>query len=295
MPAGQDASWGLQPRHSHLYGHPSQHSNTATMTDKQMNLQLIDTHIHLDGNEFDEDREATVQRAREAGVRMMLLPAVDIETSLHIRDLSRQYPGVLFPMVGLHPEEVGDDFRDVLARMEGLFDGQTVAVGEVGLDFYWSREYEQQQLEAFEIQVGWAVERRLPLMIHCRKAQNELVGILRKYEPRLAGGVFHCFAGNAIEAAELLSFDGFALGIGGILTFNKSKLPEVLPEAVPPHRVVLETDAPYMAPVPVRGRRNESAYLVHIVGKMAQAYGVPVEEMARITTENTRRIFRLPS
>ncbi len=162
----------------------------------------------------------------------------------------------------------------------------------MGLDFYWSREYEHEQLAAFEQQVEWSVETRLPLMIHCRKAQNEMVRLLRRYEHELPGGVFHCFTGNEHEAEELLQFDRFVLGIGGVLTFKKSHLPQVLPQSVPLSRIVVETDAPYMAPVPHRGQRNESAFVTHVISTLATAYGISEEEVGRQTTENAIRIFR---
>ena len=167
------------------------------------------------------------------------------------------------------------------------------ALGEIGLDYYWSREFEQEQLLAFEEQVRWSVELQLPLMIHCRKAQNEMVAILKKYANELPGGVFHCFTGNEQEARQLLEFPRFVLGIGGVLTFKKSHLPEVLPACVPLSRIVLETDAPYMAPVPLRGQRNESSYIVHVIQKLAEAYGVSAEEICQQTNENVARIFSL--
>jgi len=174
---------------------------------------------------------------------------------------------------------------------EGREEVAPIAIGEVGLDFYWSREFEQEQLEAFEQQVQWSVETRLPLMIHCRKAQNELVAILKKYAADLPGGVFHCFTGNEQEARQLLEFPQFVLGIGGVLTFKKSHLPEVLPACVPLQRIVLETDAPYMAPVPMRGKRNESAYIRHVITRLAEAYQVSEEEIGRITSDNVIRVF----
>jgi len=166
-----------------------------------------------------------------------------------------------------------------------------IAIGEVGLDYYWSREFEQEQLEAFEEQVRWSVETRLPLMIHCRKAQNEMVMIIKRYARELPGGVFHCFTGNAHEAEELLQFDRFVLGIGGVLTFKKSHLPEVLPQVVPLSRIVLETDAPYMAPVPMRGQRNEPAFVRHVITRLAVAYGVSEEEITEQTNNNVNRVF----
>ena len=166
-----------------------------------------------------------------------------------------------------------------------------IAIGEVGLDYYWSREFEQEQLEAFEEQVRWSVETRLPLMIHCRKAQNEMVAILRKYADDLPGGVFHCFTGNEIEARELLQFNRFVLGIGGVLTFKKSNLPQTM-AVIPLNRIVLETDAPYMAPVPHRGQRNEPAFVSEVLRKLAEVYGVSEEEVARQTTANAFEVFK---
>ena len=168
-----------------------------------------------------------------------------------------------------------------------------VAIGEVGLDFYWSREYERQQLAAFEEAVKWSVETRLPLMIHCRKAQNELLRVMRAYERELPGGVFHCFTGNRKEAEAFLRFDRFVLGIGGVSTFKSSHLREDLPAAVPLDRIVLETDSPYMAPVPHRGQRNESAFIVEVVRTLAACYAVDEAAIARQTNENVRRVFRM--
>ena len=256
-------------------------------------MVFIDTHIHIDGKEFDEDREDVIMRAKEAGASAILVPAVDEESVRKIIDVCHEFPGYAFPMIGLHPEEVRDDFTQVLDRMESMFNEEFVAIGEIGLDFYWSREFEQQQLEAFERQVQWACRTRLPLMIHCRKAQNELVAILRRYKDRLPGGVFHCFTGNAQEARQLLEFDNFSLGIGGVLTFKNSHLPEVVAD-IPISRIVLETDAPYMAPVPMRGKRNESAFVRYIIDRLAMCYGISSEEVATETTLNARRIFSLP-
>lgn len=254
-------------------------------------MNFIDTHAHLDGEEYNDDRDEVVARAREAGVSAILVPAIHLPSITAVLDVCRRYPGYAYPMIGLHPEEVKTDWREVLAEMKKLYTDEFIAVGEVGLDYYWSREFEKEQLEAFEEQIQWAIEWNKPLDIHCRKAQNEMVKLLRKYEKDLPGGVFHCFTGNEIEAAELLQFDKFALGVGGVLTFKKSHLPEVLPSAVPLDRIVIETDAPYMAPVPMRGKRNESAYVLHVLERMAECYGVSVEDMAEATNNNVKRIF----
>ena len=251
---------------------------------------MIDTHCHLDGEEFADDLEQVVARAREAGVQAIGVPGIDLKSCATVMALCRRYPDYCFPMLGLHPEEVKDDWKDVLNAIAPQL-REVVAIGEVGLDFYWSREFENAQLQAFEEQVRWSVETRLPLMIHCRKAQNELVTILKRYKDDLPGGVFHCFTGNTIEAQELLQFDRFVLGIGGVLTFKKSKLPETLLEAVPLERIVLETDAPYRAPVPMRGQRNEPAFVAHVMRKLAEVYGVSEETVDEVTTGNVQRIF----
>ena len=279
---------------------------------------MIDTHAHLDGVEFNDDREAVMQRAREAGITKILVPAIDLTTSRQILTLCRQHQGFLYPMVGLHPEEVHNDWEEQLGAIRQLLpqvplpstgtspsagndcpssaspqEPAIIAIGEVGLDYYWSREFEREQLMAFEEQVKWSVESRLPLMIHCRKAQNEMVSLLKHYKDELPGGVFHCFTGNEHEAEELLQFPQFVLGIGGVLTFKKSHLPEVLPQVVPLERIVLETDAPYMAPVPMRGKRNESAYVRHVLQRLAEAYGVSEDHLEQVTDQNVRRIFKI--
>lgn len=269
-------------------------------------MKIVDTHTHLDGEEFDEDRSEVIMRAKEAGVGMVFLPAIDVKTSEAVLKLSHEYPGYAYPMVGLHPEEVKADWKDQLKKIEAILDehltavdglngikykSDYIAIGEIGLDFYWSREFEKEQLEAFEKQVEWSCETGLPLMIHCRKAQNEMLHILRKWKDKLPGGVFHCFTGNKQEAKELLEYDNFVLGIGGVSTFKSSHLREDLPAAVPLERIVLETDSPYMAPVPYRGKRNESAFVVQVMKTLATAYGVSEEEVAKVTNQNVERVF----
>src|SRR5574344_1065600 len=256
-------------------------------------MHFIDTHTHMSGEEFVDDLPEVISRAKNAGVSKVFIPAIDIPSLQPMLDLCASYKGFAYPMIGLHPEEVKADFKGVLSDMKARLVPQHpyIAIGEVGLDYYWSREMEKEQLEAFEEQVKWSIEYNLPLMIHCRKAQNEMVHILRKYENELPGGVFHCFTGNEKEAAELLSFDKFVLGIGGVLTFKKSHLPEVLPENVPLNRIVLETDSPYMAPVPNRGQRNESSFVSLILQKLAECYGVKEQDVADVTNANVKRVF----
>lgn len=260
---------------------------------------MIDTHCHLDGEEFAEDLDAVIARAKEAEVTAIGVPGIDLKSCDSVLALCQRYPGYCFPMLGLHPEEVKSDWQDVLPRIKYSLTSNLlpltskISIGEVGLDFYWSREFEQEQLLAFEEQVRWSVELQLPLMIHCRKAQNEMVSILKRYKDDLPGGVFHCFTGNELEAKELLQFDRFVLGIGGVLTFKKSHLPEVLPAVVPLDRIVLETDAPYMAPVPMRGKRNEPAFVAYVLERLAQAYGVSKEEVVRQTDANCEKILNI--
>lgn len=271
---------------------------------------MIDTHAHLDGPEFNDDRAAMMQRAKEAGVSKVFIPAIDLPSVQTVMETCRQFEGFAFPMIGLHPEEVKADYSTVLAEMHRLLlqnlpsavqcdevpprqQHSFIAIGEVGLDYYWSREFEQEQLAAFEEQVHWSIETRLPLMIHCRKAQNEMVNLLKRYKDDLPGGVFHCFTGNEREAEELLQFPRFVLGIGGVLTFKKSHLPEVLPAVVPLDRIVLETDSPYMAPVPMRGKRNESSYVKFVLQRMATCYNTSEEHVSAVTDANVERIFGL--
>lgn len=263
-------------------------------------MGFIDTHTHLDGEEFRADLPDVIARAKEAGVDKVFLPAIDLKSIQTVMDVCRAYPGYAYPMIGLHPEEVKADYKEVLTTMKALLREnltneqgalRCIAIGEVGIDYYWSREFEKEQLDAFEQQVQWSIETRLPLMIHCRKGQNEMVHLLRKYEHDLPGGVFHCFTGNPREAEELLSFDRFVLGIGGVLTFKSSHLREELPKAVPLNRIVLETDSPYMAPVPYRGKRNESAFVRVVLETLSQIYNVSPEEVATITNANVERIF----
>lgn len=257
-------------------------------------MYFIDTHAHLDGHEFDDDRDDVIARAKDAGVGRVFIPAIDLPSVDTVLATCNRYPGYAYPMIGLHPEEVKADWSTVLEQMHRRLEQPGhpfIAIGEVGLDYYWSREFEHEQLEAFERQVQWSIEYRLPLMIHCRKGQNEMVNMMRQYKNELPGGVFHCFTGNEKEAAELLQFENFVLGIGGVLTFKKSHLPETLPAAVPLGRIVLETDSPYMAPVPMRGKRNESAYTLHVLKRLAECYGVTEQEVADTTTANVYRVF----
>ncbi len=270
---------------------------------------LIDTHSHLYDAAFDADRDAALERATVAGIGKIFLPNINATTVQPMQQLAGEHPGFLYPMLGLHPEDLGKDWREVLAQMEKLLqhaDHPFIAIGEVGLDYYWDRSLYDEQQEAFALQIQWAFDYDLPLMIHSRSAHREMVSIIRQSQngQSLNGhsvnrqasnvqlrGVFHCFGGTQEEAEELLSFDGFCLGIGGVLTYKKSHLPEVLRTTVPLSRIVLETDSPYLAPVPYRGKRNESAFLVEVVKRLADIYGVSIQEVTETTTKNALRTF----
>ena len=256
-------------------------------------MQFIDTHIHIDGEEFKDDLDEVIARAKEAGAIQLLCPGINYDSIATMKAVCERFPDFIRPMLGLHPEDVKEDYKEVLDKMhQEIPNGNYIAIGEVGLDYYWSREFEKEQLDAFEQQVQWSVETQLPLMIHCRKAQNEMVKIIRRYEKELPGGVFHCFTGNQHEAIELLQFDKYVLGIGGVSTFKKSHLAEDLAAVVPLDRIVLETDAPYMAPAPHRGERNESSFIPFIIEKLALAYGVSNEDLAAVTTATAKRVFQ---
>ena len=277
---------------------------------------MLDTHAHYDGPEYADDLDEVITRAREAGVERVLVPGVNWQDFPHLLTVCSRFPGYLYPMVGLHPEEVNPtkiDLAATLSEMEAwltIHHNEVVAIGEVGLDYYWDTTYREEQIDVFARQVQWALRFQLPLMIHCRKAQQDLVHTLRgvvgswrrdltlppsggswRGASPLLKGVFHCFTGSAEQARELLSFPGFCLGIGGALTFKKAKLPQVLADNVPLERIVLETDAPYLTPVPHRGQRNESAYLVHVVELLSTIYQLPPETIRQQTTRNALRLF----
>ena len=255
-------------------------------------IEFVDTHTHLFVTEFDIDRADAVRRAVDAGVGTLCLPAINEESLPSLMAMCDEFPSVCHPMIGLHPTELGDDYEAVLDRMYDILksDARFVAIGEVGLDFYWDDTRKREQEEVFRKQIEWALETGLPLAIHSRSAFDELYAVMDDYRGRGLSGVFHCFSGSEEEALKLLSFDGFYLGIGGVVTYKKSTLPDVL-KCVPLERVVLETDSPYLTPVPKRGKRNESAYVPYIADFLAALYGCSVEQVAAVTTANARKLF----
>lgn len=253
---------------------------------------MIDTHAHLYVEEFGEDVREVLERAKAVGLSKIFLPNINRESLVPMMDLCKSCPGFLYPMIGLHPTDVASDYREVLDGMETMLETAHpfIAVGEVGLDFYWDTTYKKEQEEAFARQVEWAVKHHLPLMIHARNAQDDLLRIMDAYRHEPLTGVFHCFSGTEEEARQLLTYEGFLLGINGVVTFKKSALPEVL-RRVPLERIVLETDAPYLAPAPHRGKRNESSYLIHVASRLADIYQMSVEEIIATTDKNALRVF----
>ena len=254
---------------------------------------MIDTHTHIYLEEFDEDRVEVVRRAREAGVERVILPNVDFDTVQAMHATNDLFPGYCRMAMGLHPTSVEDDYRERLGQVrELLFSGEYCAVGEIGLDLYWDKTYLKEQQAALDEQIHWALEYDLPLIIHCREAFPELFEVLSPYKNTNLSGIFHSFTGNAEEAEQLSDYPAFRIGINGVVTFKKSTLPETL-KNVPLSKIVLETDSPYLAPVPNRGKRNETSYIKEVALKLAEIYGMSLAEIDAITTDNALKVFKM--
>lgn len=258
-------------------------------------MTLIDTHSHIYLPEFDEDRDAVVSRAIDAGVRTVLLPNIDASTMPALLDMVAAYPALCRPMAGLHPTSVAEGYAAELDVVRRDLDnvGGLVAVGEIGLDLYWDTTYRRQQMEAFDAQLDMAAEHDLPVVIHCRNAFDDMMDILENHlRVHDIRGVAHSFTGTVCQAERLMSDTNLYVGVNGIVTFKKSDLPQVL-RHIPIDRVVPETDAPYLAPVPHRGRRNESAFVVDVVRKIAEVYGLDFDKTAAVMEANARKLFEL--
>ena len=251
---------------------------------------ITDTHTHLYSNEFDEDRDQMIQRAIEAGVSRFFIPAIDSTFTQAMYDLENDYPKNIFLMMGLHPTHVKDNYLEELQHVEEeLAKRKFYAVGEIGIDLYWDKTHLEEQKEAFRKQIQLAKQYKLPIVIHCREAFEEIFEILEEEKTVDLFGIFHCFSGTYEQALQAISYN-MKLGIGGVVTFKNGKIDQFLSQIDLKH-LVLETDSPYLAPIPHRGKRNESSYLVNVVDKLALIYKLPNEEIARITTENSRAIF----
>lgn len=257
-------------------------------------MTFIDTHTHLYREYYPENFEEVVQRAIDADVTQMILGCVNSETPAQINDAVSIFPDNMFALVGLHPEDTKENFEEELALLEPhIDDANVIGIGEIGLDYYWDHTYEKQQQEVFYRQLCWARDRRMPLSLHIRNAYSDAIHILQRFKPGELSGVMHCFSGG-IQEAEWAVNRGFAIGVGGVVTFKNSKLQELLPKIGLEH-IVLETDAPYMAPVPYRGKTNESSYIPLIAQKLAEIFQVSLSDVADQTTANARKIFtKLP-
>jgi len=254
-------------------------------------ITYIDTHAHLYLSEFDADRETVVLNAVQRGVKKILVPNIDSSSIGPMNDLAARFPGTCFPMMGLHPTSVKEDYQDELDRVkQELKTGSYCAIGESGIDLYWDKSHLKEQCLAFATQLDLALEYRLPIVVHARESFQEILEILESYKDRGLSGVFHAFTATAEIARQVISM-GFKLGIGGILTYKKSTLHEVVRETGLEH-LVLETDSPYLTPVPFRGKRNESSYIIHIAEVLAAILEATPEEVGRVTTQNANHVFQ---
>ena len=254
---------------------------------------LIDTHTHIYAAAFDEDRDEAIKRAIAAGVLKLVLPAIDSKTTAIMHEVKRNYPENVFLMMGLHPTHVGLNVEQELAHVKEQLEAHSyVAVGEIGMDLYWDKTYIEQQKLAFIEQCAWAKERNLPIVIHVRDSWEELFEIMDKVNDDELRGVFHCFTGGQTEAVRALEYGGFLLGIGGVSTYKNGGLDKVIP-GVGLENLVLETDSPYLSPVPCRGKRNESSCVRHVADRVAEILNLTTEEVAQVTTENAVNLFKI--
>ena len=255
-------------------------------------MSLIDTHAHIYLDEFDNDRDQVIRRAAETGIENILLPNIDSNTIQSLHSLCDRYPDRLIPLMGLHPSHVKENYESELDKiLKQIKKFPYKGIGEIGIDLYWDQTYLKQQLIVFERQLEVALSLNLPVVIHARNSFSEIMDIVKLEKFRGLTGVFHAYTGDVNLAMEISSM-GFMLGIGGILTFKNSNLPEVV-KAVDIGNIVLETDSPYLAPVPCRGKRNESSYLIHVAQKLAQIKGLSIGETGNITTSNAKKLFNI--
>lgn len=253
---------------------------------------MIDTHAHIYLEEFNENRQAVIDRAIEKGVDKILLPNIDSKSVTDMLNLAKQYPAICFPMIGLHPTSVKEDFEKELANVKDWFSKEKfIAIGEIGMDLYWDKTFVEEQKVVFKEQMLFSIQQNLPSVIHIRNAFPETFSVLDEINQSKFTGVFHCFSGNLADAQKAVEM-GFYLGIGGVVTYKNSGLQEVVKE-IGLDKLVLETDSPYLPPVPYRGKRNESSYLIYIAEKIAEIKNIPVEEVKDITTQNAKKLFKL--
>ena len=255
-------------------------------------MKIIDTHTHLYLNQFKDDIDKVIQRSIDKGINKFIFPAIDSTHFDDMHNLKNKYPGSIYLMSGLHPTNVKENYKEELEFVvNSLKSHSYVAIGEIGIDLYWDKTYLKQQQDAFEFQIRLAIKHDLPIVIHCREAFNEIFEILDKENCSKLRGVFHCFTGTLEQANRAINL-GFKLGIGGVVTFKNGGIDKFLSQIDLKH-IVLETDSPYLAPVPFRGKRNESSYITYVIDKLSEIYGLPIKEIASVTTKNAEKVFAL--
>ena len=251
---------------------------------------ITDTHTHLYSEQFNEDRAEMIQRAKDAGVSRFFIPAIDSTYTQSMLDLEENFKEDIFLMMGLHPTSVKENYKDELAQVKEWLDKRDfIGIGEIGIDLYWDKSFLKQQQEAFKTQIQWAKEKKLPIAIHCRDAFDEIFEVLESEKSDDLFGIFHCFTGTLEQSQKAISYN-MKLGIGGVATFKNGKIDKFLNQIDLKH-IVLETDSPYLAPTPYRGKRNESSYITQVVEKLAVIYDSTFEEISEITTQNSKNIF----
>ena len=255
-------------------------------------MKIIDTHTHLYLKQFKDDIDKVIQRSIDKGINKFIFPAIDSTHFDDMHDLRNKYPGSIYLMSGLHPVDVKENFKEELEFVvNSLKSHSYVAIGEIGIDLYWDKTYLKQQQEAFEFQIRLAIKNDLPIVIHCREAFDEIFEILDKKNCDKLRGVFHCFTGTLEQANRAIQL-GFKLGIGGVVTFKNGGIDKFL-NRIDLNHIVVETDSPYLAPVPYRGKRNESSYITYIIDKLSEIYGLPIKKIASVTTKNAEKVFAL--
>ncbi|HAO15659.1 MAG TPA: hydrolase TatD [Tenacibaculum sp.] len=251
---------------------------------------ITDTHTHLYSEQFDEDRESVIERAKKLGVSRFFIPAIDSSYMDRMLDLEKNYSNSIFLMMGLHPTSVKENYKEELNFVKKWIDKRNFyAIGEIGIDLYWDKVFLKQQQDAFRIQIQWAKEKKLPIVIHCRNAFDEVFEILEEEKSDNLYGIFHCFTGTFEQAQQAISYN-MKLGIGGVATFKNGKIDKFLKQ-IDLKNIVLETDAPYLAPTPYRGKRNESSYITNVIDKLVDIYDISFQEITEITTQNSKDIF----
>jgi TatD DNase family protein len=255
-------------------------------------VKIIDTHTHLYLKQFKDDIDKVIQRSIDKGINKFIFPAIDSTHFDDMHDLKNKYPGSIYLMSGLHPVDVKENFKEELEFVvNSLKSHSYVAIGEIGIDLYWDKTYLKQQQEAFEFQIRLAIKNDLPIVIHCREAFDEIFEILDKENCDKLRGVFHCFTGTLEQANRAIQL-GFKLGIGGVVTFKNGGIDKFL-NRIDLNHIVVETDSPYLAPVPYRGKRNESSYITYVIDKLSEIYGLPIKKIASVTTKNAEKVFAL--